>query len=785
MQNENTKDESLLWYRHQHDSVRGAFDFETKNINGVPLVVAWGIAFYARNYENKSHNPLFQNELITQLISKKAINIEKITKWYTNQKKQKQKYKAILITGVNIYHFFQLLQNCLKNIRLVGQYNASFDNSFIFELGQTMAFFNHHEHLSEKEIILESKAQYLSHLKNNHNPNIKEKIEVLKNNGKYYRMVWLNSNNKKIIFDDDWLINGYDLVTKGAILGLAKQDHDDFENIPVFQNALELKASTKWYNYLIHDVIIIHIYSEIMLQAWSEKNEGYNNVKLTKSSNAFFYHIQTFTNAIITKMINEKIISKPYRRKVWPNNPKATKTIKVCDIINHKLLIEKYHLSSKKDYINYNHMQKAIWQNYFSTKWLSENENYIAQDLYDWKIGGMVHLNETIFKNDNSYLACLDEQKSQFKIAKIDINSSYPSVMCSNTFLCPYGSPLKCNKLNLKKYQLMKLIPKYNIKKHQTFMPLFMYRVAGKNKWVHSLQKGHEYYIDTNMWRYFNTHYNIKNFNIEYCYTFKAKSMASFFAETINQEYKNKSQWKNINEALYQQAKIILNSIFGKFVTKWRKTASYYDTKKQKWVTYDYYISGEYMPIGIAILNGARIKLCETVNDKYQAFKYCDTDSLCLLIPSDITNYKKYFREEWNLQLHPTELGAWDLEGIYIMWGFFQPKAYLVANCYNRLTNDGECIRKRAGYKFAEYNPNNNSLPMINTWQWKRHCTKKNIQAMIWAFIDGCDVNNQTARKYLPFHGVMLTTVVKEIKPIYNSYLQMSRKDYLAKNVIL
>lgn len=782
---ENTKKEqSLLFQRLQHSGVNGGFDFETKNVKGHPLVVAWGISFHAKNFENKK-NPVFPNEIIAQLIAEKEITVKKVTKWYRNGDKGKFKYKGYVITGVNMQVFLYLLDNCLKNIRLAGQYNSSFDNPFIYEIGKKFDFFNHIEYTGEKEIIDPTKAEYLKYLQKHHNPKAKGKMEVLKVHGKYYRMVWQNKNNKKIIFDDDWLISGYGLPVKGEIIGLKKQEHDDFRNIPVFGDAVQLAKSTKWHNYLIYDVIIVHIYSEITLKTWADKNGGYNNIKLTKSSNAFFYHKKTFTETIADEMVKEKVISKPYWKKAKPNNPASTKKIKVCDILNHQILKEKYHLESKKPYLKYNQMLKDIWKDYFAIDWLKDNEFYVANDLQDFKIGGLVHLNDTVFKDGNSYLVCKHPKKAKVKIAKLDINSSYPAVMCSETLLCPFGAPIKCNRLDLSKYQLIRLTPKYDIHKEPSFMPVFKITKDGKNKWIHSLIKKKEYYLDTNMWQYFKEHYNIRNFKIEYCYTFQAKSMAYFFKKTIQTEYANKSKWKGVNEALYLQAKIILNSIFGKFVTKWLKKESFFNDDKQKRVTYKNYIKGEYMPIGIAILNAARIKLCETVNDKYRFFKYCDTDSLCLLIPSDVSDYKKYFHDKWNLELDDTKIGEWDLEGVYSYWGFFQPKAYLVANRYIKATNEGgECIRKRAGYTFAEYNKDDKSLPMINSYKWKRYCTAKNIRSMLDMYINGCLVPMQTERQYDPGHGVMLNDVTKEIKPIYDEYYHMTKEEYLAKHVI-
>lgn len=783
---------SNLFHRVAHDSVRAGFDFETLNIKNEqtaeiePHVTAWGISFASENWNSK--NPIFKKELLDKLLDIQAIHIAKVKYTYLNNQKEKTTFYGVTIQGVDIVYFLLLLQNCLKNITLVGNYNSSYDNTFIFEQGKKMKFFNHIEIIDKDENLTDSKTEYLKQLKEQYDEKVKGKIEILKCNGKYYQMAWQNDYNKIITFDDDWLLNSYALKIKGEIIGLNKRSDDvNVKKCPYFKTLKTFLNHTLWVRYLQLDCIIVQIYNKMMITSWAEKNEGYNNVGITQSSNAYKYAFLTFTKQEINKLIDDNIISNPYRRKT-SQNKKSTKMTMVCDVYEHEPLA-KYDVKPKIKFLNYNQLRKQIWNYYFPTDWLSENNSMKARDILDFKIGGMVHLNHETFQNKNNALVNMNPKKIAYVIAKIDINSSYPSVMASNKVLCPYGRPLQnITKIDINKYQLIQIKPKYNIKVQHNFMPFLREKKMQKktNEWVHDLKRFQTYFLDSNMWSNFVRYYKKSQFEITIIHTFKTKPMSFFFGKTIQTEYENKSKHKNKNEALYQQAKIILNSIYGKFATNYYRQASYYDKKNHKWVRYDFFITGKYVPVGIAILNAARIKLCDVVNDKYKYFKYCDTDSLCILVPKALKKdeYKSYFEKEWNIKLHATKLGAWDLEGIYKMWGFFQPKSYLVANPYNRKSNEGDCIRKRAGYRWGEQDENDTLLPMYGTRDWKRHCTKKQINEMQLMYIDGCELPNQTTGSYIIHHGRLLQNVTKVIEPIYNSYLHMSREKYFAQYVI-
>ena len=474
-------------------------------------------------------------------------------------------------------------------------------------------------------------------------------------------------------------------------------------------------------------------------------------------------------------MQKAEIISEIYERLA---SKKGTKKQKVVDIKDKKALTAE-GCEVKKNYVTLNYLKKQLYQFYFPTDWLFANESAMATRMYDWKIGGMVHLNDSFVNKESRYMVVRSKEKSKYRLVKIDLNSSYPSVMNSTRWLCPIKRPLSnITKRDDKLYQMFMVMPKRNIKTKRNFMPLFSYKIKGKNKWLHDLPAHKPFYIDSNQWDYFAQHYNRKDFTIKIECSFTAVKMNDVFGRTMTVEYANKQKYKNKNVALYNSAKIILNSIYGKWVTKYWRKNSYFDEDTGKWTTYQQNIRGKYMPIGIAVLNVARLLLCEAVANKYHLFKYCDTDSLMLLMPKENNDATTWLKKVWNITTHPTELGAWDLEGVYDYWAIMQPKRYLIANKYDDL------IRKMAGYRFAEMDANNDSLPNYGTKSFKEKITQRFINECIYFMIEGGVVKEQTARLYMPNYGVRLTTIEKEVKPIYNSYLSLKKDIYYKEYVI-
>lgn len=161
-------------------------------------------------------------------------------------------------------------------------------------------------------------------------------------------------------------------------------------------------------------------------------------------------------------------------------------------------------------------------------------------------------------------------------------------------------------------------------------------------------------------------HYD--TFNLEYVCGWKFKGRVGMFKEYID-------HWMHIKEtttgALRQLAKLMLNSLYGKFATNPKAR------KKIPLLDHDgvvRYVLDEpelrdpvYTAMGAFITAYAREKTIRSAQAVYDRFIYADTDSLSL-IGYDVPE---------GLDVHPTKLGAWKHEGEFTNSKFIRAKTYL------------------------------------------------------------------------------------------------------------
>lgn len=164
----------------------------------------------------------------------------------------------------------------------------------------------------------------------------------------------------------------------------------------------------------------------------------------------------------------------------------------------------------------------------------------------------------------------------------------------------------------------------------------------------------------------FLDHYNV--YNLEYICGWKFKGKIGIFKDYID-------HWMHIKEtttgAQRQLAKLMLNSLYGKFATnpKSRKKIPYLDDDE----VVRYHVSEleerdpVYTAMGAFITAYAREKTIRSAQSVYDRFIYADTDSLHLIgheVPE-------------NLEVHPTHLGAWKNEGCFTDSVFVRAKTYI------------------------------------------------------------------------------------------------------------
>ena len=137
---------------------------------------------------------------------------------------------------------------------------------------------------------------------------------------------------------------------------------------------------------------------------------------------------------------------------------------------------------------------------------------------------------------------------------------------------------------------------------------------------------------------------------------------------------------KDGNEGLRQVAKLMLNSLYGKFGKNIVIQSKYpeYDPTDDKIVykkipaeRYEngdmVLAKGEYMPIAIFVTSYARVKMIRSAQANYDRFIYCDTD----------LNHLVGNEEPQGFEIDPYKLGAWKLEDKFVRARYLRPKAYI------------------------------------------------------------------------------------------------------------
>lgn len=166
----------------------------------------------------------------------------------------------------------------------------------------------------------------------------------------------------------------------------------------------------------------------------------------------------------------------------------------------------------------------------------------------------------------------------------------------------------------------------------------------------------------------FLDHYDILDDDLEYISGYKFKSKVGIFKEYID-------YWSEIKAtstgALRQLAKLMLNSLYGKFATNPRTRQKIPFMDEDGVVRYRF--SDEelrdpvYTCMGAFITAYARNKTIRSGQAVYDRFIYADTDSLHL-IGYDIPE---------GLEVHPSKLGAWKHEGNFSDSKFIRAKTYM------------------------------------------------------------------------------------------------------------
>ena len=287
------------------------------------------------------------------------------------------------------------------------------------------------------------------------------------------------------------------------------------------------------------------------------------------------------------------------------------------------------------------------------------------------------------YKGGFTYLNPLYESKDVGEGEVLDVNSLYPSVMYKE--LLPFGEPFFFEG----KYEYDRIYPLYI----QRITCSFVLK-EGK---IPTIQIKHRQFIDneyltssngdivaltlTNVdLELFFEQYNV--YDLKYHCGWKFKAMHGLFTSYIDKWIKVKNDATiSGNKGLRQVAKIMLNSLYGKFATglEVRSKIPYLENDIVKYqITSPERKDGVYLPMGAFITAYAREKTIRTSQaiktyslEKYGVDMYCysDTDSIHTLLPiEELTKF---------CEIDDVELGKWKHESHFTKARFVRQKTYL------------------------------------------------------------------------------------------------------------
>lgn len=299
----------------------------------------------------------------------------------------------------------------------------------------------------------------------------------------------------------------------------------------------------------------------------------------------------------------------------------------------------------------------------FFEKWFPVLPVELDDDLRQAYRGGFTYLTPR-FKNKHVYGGIT-----------LDVNSLYPSVMYDRVL--PYGYPMYFEGAYEpdERYPIYIQHLKCCFKLKPGHIPTIQKKGSGRfveTEYLSSsidamgIDEPVELYLTTPDMQLFLDHYDI--YDEEYINGYKFKGAAGMFKDYID-------FWMHIKEtttgAMRQLAKLMLNSLYGKFATNphARKKVPFMDEVGV--VRYELdepeLRDPVYTAMGAFITAYAREKTIRSAQQVFDRFIYADTDSLHLVgekLPE-------------GLDVHPTKLGAWKHEGTFVDSKYIRAKTYI------------------------------------------------------------------------------------------------------------
>lgn len=284
------------------------------------------------------------------------------------------------------------------------------------------------------------------------------------------------------------------------------------------------------------------------------------------------------------------------------------------------------------------------------------------------------------YKGGWTYLSPRFKEKTVNGGIVLDVNSLYPYVM--HDCKLPYGEPIyfngKYEKDDVYDLYIQKFSCSFKLKKdHVATIQLKNNSCFVATEYLESSMDSNGVMQNVTLtltnvdFELMRDHYNL--YNVEYIGGYKFKSTTELFKSYIDKWTNEKINAKiNGNHAMYRIAKLMLNSLYGKFALSptVRSKIPYYDPDKDL-LKFRYGEEEErepiYIPVGTFITSWARNKTIRTAQKLYKRFIYADTDSLHLV------GYEK----PDNIEIDDTKLGAWKIEFQFEKGKYLRQKCYM------------------------------------------------------------------------------------------------------------
>lgn len=288
----------------------------------------------------------------------------------------------------------------------------------------------------------------------------------------------------------------------------------------------------------------------------------------------------------------------------------------------------------------------------------------------------------------------------------LDVNSLYPSVMYNEKM--PFGYPIffegQYKRDVLHPLYIQMISCEFKVKKNMIPTIQIKHTLSFLNNEYVEETKGEPVTLAlTNIdLELFFEHYDV--YNITYHSGWKFKQISGLFTNYIDCWTEKKIEAKkNGNGALYRIAKLMLNSLYGKFSKNPITISKYPYLDPEEIIKYNMgepeVGKGLYIPVGCFITAYARRKTIETSQkirnytlEKYNKdyYIYSDTDSIHMLeLPED--ELKTF------LDIDDYRLGAWKLESRFRRGKFIRQKCYIEEEYEDKLNVTIAGLPKKLG----------------------------------------------------------------------------------------